>query len=154
MRIPHRPLFPRNDCKVEFTNTPPLGISPSNSLNETLMLLRASFSNDLGIVPDKAFKDKFKNSNLIKLAKDNGIEPVNELFDRSRDCRFWSSPNLLGIMPEKWLPERYSPTMAFSSPISDGTSPSIEFCDTFRKRRPLIFQIFNGNFDENLLQPK
>ncbi|WMV23694.1 hypothetical protein MTR67_017079 [Solanum verrucosum] len=133
MCIPQRPLFPRNDCKVEFANTPPLGISPSKSLNETLMLLRyESFSKDLGIVPDNTFKDKSKSFKLIKLAKDNGIFPKNELFDRSRDCRFWSSPDVLGIIPEKWLLERYSSTMAFSPPISDGISPSIEFCDTSR----------------------
>lgn len=43
--------------------------------------------------------------------------------------------------------------MAFSPSKSGRTSPSVEFRDMFRYRRPLIYQKLKGSFDENLLQP-
>lgn len=103
MCIPHRPLLPRKDCGIKFPNAPPWGISPYKSLNKILILLRCKcFSNDLGIISNKVFTEKSKISKHIMLAKDNGIGPANELFDRLRAFIFLRSPHLPSILPEKW----------------------------------------------------
>ncbi|KAJ8445342.1 hypothetical protein Cgig2_010700 [Carnegiea gigantea] len=104
---PQRPGFPMKDAAENFTNGPPLGISPSNLLKDTLKR-RSSNSCSFpkvagtdpgrkspklsGSSPEKLLNSRYNPSNMEILNIDCGIVSTRELFGRDKYFRFWRYP--------------------------------------------------------------
>ncbi|CAK7350399.1 unnamed protein product [Dovyalis caffra] len=99
--------FPINDCLEKFENDPPVGISPSSVLKDTLKYVRYKiYCKDFGITLERLLFDKSKNSKLMSSPDDEGIGPRNLLLDNEREAKSMRSPTVSGISPDKLFPDK------------------------------------------------
>jgi hypothetical protein len=70
-------------------------------LKETFRYLSCeTASKDFGILPDKLFLERSKNSKLTNSPKDSGIEPSNRLSSNERLAKSLRPPIVVGKPPD------------------------------------------------------
>nr|GMC77806.1 hypothetical protein DVH24_041572 [Ipomoea batatas] len=130
---PQRCWLPRNDKFVAESKMPPLGITPSRSLDERFRNVRVwTLFKLVGIIPDKLFPDTSKTSRFLISPKDSGRCPSKLLAD--------SLLSSIGKDPLSWLCERFRKIRSSRiSDISGGMLPVSLLKERSTLYRPLHF---------------